>query len=373
MILYISGSFPRLGDGIGDAAGKLYDSMKDKADIWLVTSDYPQIRTYIKEQKYENVQLVSNWRSRTIWNLLRIAHQKNISQVLIEYCGNGYGKALSISFLPFGIRLHNLFSKHKLECHLRLHEYTMCRPARKLFTRPLVRFCHHMDTPSYTEYEYLKKKFGNKVVLSGIGSNVNWANEKKPLHLERKEIYLGFFGGIYPGKGIERLLDLWSRLEQQYPGKFRYFLLGGFPESLHHAFKDYQKSIKKRIDESHLTDKITITGFLPAQELEQALDRIDIAVLPYEDGLTLRRGSFLAFLCRNTAIVTSQGDMAAEQIFAGAPGVKMCKNEEEMFSKILEYSENRRYYEAGFSNNQFRTYFDWDRIADKVLNCFTNT
>lgn len=372
MILYISGSFPRLGDGIGDAAGKLYASMKDRADLWLVTSNNPQIRAYIEEQKYTNVQFVSNWRCRTIWNLLRIAHQNNISQVLIEYCGNGYGKDLSVSFLPLGIRLYNIFSKNKLECHLRLHEYTMCRPARKLFTRPLIRFCHHMDTPSYTEYKSLRKKFGNKVVLSGIGSNINWVKGKKPLQLEHKEVYLGFFGGIYPGKGIERLLNLWSRLEQQYPGKFRYFLLGGFPADLPHAFKDYQKNIKKRIDQSHLTDKLTITGFLPEQELERALDCIDVAVLPYEDGLTLRRGSFLAFLCRNTAIVTSQGDVSAERIFAGAPGVKMCKDEEEMFREILEYSENHRYYEAGLSNNQFRTYFEWDQIADKVLSCFTS-
>lgn len=130
MFLYISGSFPRLGDGIGDAAGRLYASMKDKAEICLVTSGHSQIKEYVKEQKYRNVHFVPNWRIRTVWNLLKMAQKKEITQILIEYCGNGYGKDLAISFLPLAIRLHNLFFRKKLECHLRLHEYTMCRPAR---------------------------------------------------------------------------------------------------------------------------------------------------------------------------------------------------------------------------------------------------
>ena len=50
-ILYITGSFPRLGDGIGDAAGKLYSSMIKEQDLSLVTTDIPNIRNYIEENK----------------------------------------------------------------------------------------------------------------------------------------------------------------------------------------------------------------------------------------------------------------------------------------------------------------------------------
>ncbi|MBQ5677089.1 MAG: hypothetical protein IIV45_18860, partial [Lachnospiraceae bacterium] len=60
MILYITGSFPRLGDGIGDAAGKLYAAMQEQAELLLVTSDIPNIREFVEEQKYDNVKLVPN-------------------------------------------------------------------------------------------------------------------------------------------------------------------------------------------------------------------------------------------------------------------------------------------------------------------------
>lgn len=372
MILYITGSFPRLGDGIGDAAGKLYAAMRNIRDIHLVTSDIPAIREFVEEQQYSEYTLVSNWKYSTVRQLIKFAKNNHISKVIIEYCGNGYRKDLAISFMPWMIRLHNLFSADKMECHLRLHEYTMCRLPRKLFTMPLVWFCHHLDTPSFVEYECLRKKYGKKVTKSGIGSNINWRErEKEPRHhLTGEKIRLAFFGGIYPGKGIETLIELWSDLEKRYPGEYEYQLLGGFPPNLTSAFDSYQKTVEKMIEEKGLKDKIAISGFLPEVEIEERLDGTDIAVLPYEDGLTLRRGSFLAFLGRNVAVVTSSGDEEAKKLFGNAEGVKMCANQEEMIKAIRNYSENGNYLEAGRSNAKYRSSFDWSKIADSVLKCF---
>lgn len=367
-ILYITGSFPRLGDGIGDAAGKLYSSMIKEQDLLLVTTDIPGIRNYIEENKYKNVLLVPNWRLGTVIRIFKLVRKNRIKKILIEYAGNGYRKDLFISFFPFFTRIWNLFGEKKIECHLRLHEYTMCRIARKIFTWPLVKSCHHLDTPSFVEYEYLKKKFGNKVFKSGIGSNINWTDSKKAL--SEGKVNLGFFGGIYPGKGIENLLKIWSELEQKYPEHFQYYLLGGFPQNLTSVFDHYQEEIQRLIHEKGLSSKIIITGFLPEKEIEKQLDMIDIAVLPYEDGLTLRRGSFLAFLCRNVAVVTSSGDTEARELFKDADGIKMCTNEQEMIDAILDYSKQGKYYAAGLSNGQFRKYFDWDNIAEKVLKLF---
>jgi len=108
-------------------------------------------------------------------------------------------------------------------------------------------------------------------------------------------------------------------------------------------------------------------------ENKEKLDMIDIAVLPYEDGLTLRRGSFLAFLGRNVAVVTSSGDEEATQLFGNAEGVKMCADQDEMLRAILEYSEGNKYYEAGLSNAKYQESFDWDKIAVNVLKCFEDT
>lgn len=370
-ILYITGSFPRLGDGIGDAAGRLYGAMQQKGDIFLVTSDIPSISEYISEKNYTDAMLVPNWRLGTINKIVKEIKIQNINKVLIEYAGNGYKRDFAISFLPLRLKVHNIFSKRKIECHLRLHEYTMCRPARKILTMPLVKFCDHLDTPSFTEYEHLRKKYGHKVMKSAIGSNIDWRTEKKVLkRTEGDKIKLAFFGGIYPGKGIEKLIDLWSELEKLYPDQYEYQLLGGFPENLTNAFDSYRKAIRRLIEEKGLTDKIAISGFLPKKEIEKWLDQVDIAVLPYEDGLTLRRGSFLAFLGRNVAVVTSEGDKETKALFHNAVGVKMCADQNEMIQEIINYSTDDRYYEAGLDNARFQSYFEWGRIADKVLGCF---
>lgn len=371
-LLYITGSFPRLGDGIGDAAGRLYEAMPDRDEIELVTTDTPEIRAYINERQYKNVLLVPDWKRKSVNALLKKIREDYIDRVLIEYAGNGYRKDLAISFLPLRIRLRNVFSEEKVKCHLRLHEFSMCRPARKLFTYPLIWFCHHVDTPSFVEYKILSSKYGNKVKKSSIGSNINWRSEKKAFQKRPGDkIKLAFFGGIYPGKGIEKLIQMWGKIEREFPGMYEYQLLGGYPKGLTNAFDDYQSRIQNLIKEEGLTDKITVSGFLPEEEIERWLDQVDIAVLPYEDGLTLRRGSFLAFLGRNVAVVTSRGDDEATEMFRDAAGVRMCRDAEEMVKAIREYSRDNKYYEAGLDNARFQKIFQWEKIAERVLGCFT--
>ena len=370
-ILYITGSFPRLGDGIGDAAGKLFDAAPDKERMVLVTTDLSEIREYVREKEYKNIIFVKNWKYKTIRGIVKKIYREHIHSVLIEYAGNGYKKDLAISFLPLLLRVMGLFSQNKTECHLRLHEFTMCRTARKLFTYPLILFCDHLDTPSYIEYKALKKKFGKKVSKSSIGSNFKWRTDKREFHhIDGDKLKVGFFGAIYPGKGIEKLIDIWENLEKKHPGKYEFQLLGGTPENLTHAFDDYNIKIKELIRGKGLEDKINISGFLPTEEMEKRLDEVDIAVLPYEDGLTLRRGSFLAFLGRSVAIVTTEGDEEAGKLFKDSRGVKMCRDNLEMISAIEDFSVNNEYYEAGLDNTRFQKYFDWNKIADKVIGCF---
>lgn len=370
-ILYITGSFPRLGDGIGDAAGKLYDAIEDKNNIELVTSNSDEIAKYVKEKQYSQVQLVNDWRYRTISNLIKRIIKENIDKVLIEYAGNGYKKDLAISFLPLRIRILNLLSKKKKQCHLRLHEFSMCRPARKIFTYPLVWFCHHMDTPSYVDYKILRGKYGNRVAKSGIGSNFNWRESDKVFEKNSDDkIVLAFFGGIYPGKGIEKLLDIWGKLEKENPGIYEYQLLGGFPSGLTNVFDDYQLHVENLVKEHGLEGKIIVSGFLPENEIEIWLDGVDIAVLPYEDGLTLRRGSFLAFLGRQVAVVTSDGDEEAREMFKNSSGVKMCTSSDEMMEEILSFSKENKYIKAGLDNIKYRDCFDWKKISENVLGSF---
>lgn len=369
--VYITGSFPRLGDGIGDAAGRLYDAIEDKTRIKLITSDDSKIIEYVLERGYDNVSFVPNWKAETIISLIKYICNHNIQNVLIEYAGNGYKKDFAISFLPFVIRIHNLFSRNKIICHLRLHEFSKCRLARKLLTYPLVWFSHHIDTPSYVEYKILASAYGSKIRKSMIGSNFEWRSTTRLIKYNKdNKIVLAFFGAIYPGKGIEKLIDLWGKLHSRYPDKYEYWLLGGFPSGLTRAFDSYQKQILELIKEKGMEKNIQIFGFLPYNEIENLLDRTDIAVLPYEDGLTLRRGSFLAFLGRHVAIVTSMGDREAKEVFKNAIGVKMCIDEEEMISGIIDYSKEWKFLSAGADNERFKEFFDWRKIAKDVMGNF---
>lgn len=84
------------------------------------------IKNYIKEKEYNNEVLVPNWKLKSVYNIIHLIKTENVSRVIIEYAGNGYKRDLAISFLPIFLRVINLFSKKRIRCHLRVHDYTMC-------------------------------------------------------------------------------------------------------------------------------------------------------------------------------------------------------------------------------------------------------
>lgn len=89
----------------------------------------------------------------------------------------------------------------------------------------------------------------------------------------------------------------------------------------------------------------------------------------YEDGLTLRRGSFLAYLSHGIPIVTSQGDQEARKMFQGHTGVSMNAGDEEFLKAVdlygnMNLQERQQIHE---DNIKLSENFNWNKIAKTFL------
>lgn len=68
----------------------------------------------------------------------------------------------------------------------------------------------------------------------------------------------------------------------------------------------YLNKVEGLIAELGLTDRVFWTGYTPQSEVSANLLASDICVLPYRDGASFRRGSFMAALAHGLPIVSTR-------------------------------------------------------------------
>jgi glycosyltransferase involved in cell wall biosynthesis len=68
----------------------------------------------------------------------------------------------------------------------------------------------------------------------------------------------------------------------------------------------YAKQVDHLIAERGLSKRVHHTEFVPPEEVSASLEAVDVCVLPYRDGVSMRHGSMHACLAHGRPIVTTQ-------------------------------------------------------------------
>lgn len=374
MLLYLSGSFPRFHDGIADGAVKLLDEMLVHYDqIKLLVSDLPQIREYTEHNIKITYFYMPSWRIKkdNIKYFLEICQDNDIDCIHMEYPGDGYGKTLLASLLPLIIKLYNIKKHKSIQFYIRLHEFTKARLLRKVAIMPMVLFADKVYIPALYDRTVLKKYFGEKIQATFIGSNIEYTNNIDTNIQSHNKINIAYFGFVYHGKGIERLFKLWKEIkERDLRHEICFTIIGELNPNNDNHFADYHKKAYHWLEAFDLLNDVRITGYeVDAHAVSHELNNVDIAMLLYEDGLTLRRGSFIACLEHGIPIITTPGDQEANELFGDCQGVAMTQTDSEVIEKVFEWVHNSDKREiAGKQNKQRSQIFDWSVIAQKLLN-----
>jgi len=120
---------------------------------------------------------------------------------------------------------------------------------------------------------------------------------------------IAFFGFLHPVKGIETLLQAMQRIHSTYP-KARLLLVGGV-ETLSLQGEDaqrYWQKLQTLINELGLKDIAHCTGYVSDEQASHFLSGADIGVLPFNPGVTLKSGSFLALLAHQLPTIITESD-----------------------------------------------------------------
>jgi glycosyltransferase involved in cell wall biosynthesis len=133
-----------------------------------------------------------------------------------------------------------------------------------------------------------------------IGSNIQpTAARTAATHGSEGPIFC-YFGMVYPGKGLSLILDVLKGLKDQGV-HFRFkFIGGGMPGA-----EGLEKDLQREIVEKGLQDRVEHLGLVTQEEASSWIQSSRFIFLPYDSGLSDRRGSFMAAIAHGKAVLTT--------------------------------------------------------------------
>ena len=278
----------------------------------LVTGTYPPEKCGVADYSY--CLLNSTEGKTTSWELM---HTKDLSfkglkQTIKEICRSNH-HAINIQY-PSRMYANSLLP-HLLCIYLRLftskcvivtiHEYTqfgwkgrLCSLILFLFANKIIFTNEFERGAAIKKLSFIQKK--SKVIK--IFSNISESKNIKKISERTYDI--GYFGYIRPLKGIENFIETIAKVKKTTKHNINAYILGEtWPE-----LKEYTEKIRNMADEA----SVVIMEGRSDSEVADILADTKIAYLPYPDGLSERRGSYLAFVRNLALIVSTEGPFVTE-------------------------------------------------------------
>ncbi len=175
---------------------------------------------------------------------------------------------------------------------------------------------------------------------------------------------IGFFGFVMPDKGLDILIDALERLPDLRP---HLVIVGGELADTDLASSSYAQHIRQRLNASAVP--VTMTGHLDAQAAADTLAVLDLIVLPFRSGATLRSSSLIAAVRTGTAVVTTapRGQEGLDPLKGGesielVPAGDVQALTREIQALLIDPARRTRLGDRG---KAVATAFDWTTIASR--------
>lgn len=162
----------------------------------------------------------------------------------------------------------------------------------------------------------------------------------KPTH-NSEHLHIAFHGFVQPAKGLHLLLDALSKFSKP----FTLHLLGSLDSLLTYSndteVEAYQAKLKRMIEENdQLRNNVKVYGDTDpkSKKFAEALEGIELAIFPFEDGVSNRRSSLFNTMMNSNAVIASTfdalySDDGLESI------VPLDYNSDSILNFLVEYSK----------------------------------
>jgi glycosyltransferase involved in cell wall biosynthesis len=390
-VCLISGEFRPMQGGVGDFTYEVGQALHDLgAAVTVLTS------TAAGPPRNEDGLRVEPRLERWGWNswqiIMHTAEELEADVLNIQYQAAAYGMHPAINFLPLRLRARKQRPRVVVTFHDLKVPYLFPKAGRIRWWVVLALACWS-DAVIVTNAEDLTAlapyPLSPAPYVIPIGSNIEPA---PPAGYDRdvwrgrwgvglEDILLSYFGFLNESKGGETLMRaLDGVVKKGY--RARLLMVGGKWGSSDPTNFAYAQRVEALLDELGLSERVMWTGYTPPEEVSANLLASDICVLPYRDGASFRRGSFMAALVHGLPTVTTSVDLLAADSKSAAPRLPSLRDGEnvlvvppddvaalaEAIARLADTPELRQ--RLGQGAKELSKAFGWDSIAEKTLEVY---
>lgn len=303
-VAMVCGSYPPQACGVGDYTFRLVEELRRMhVRVDVVTTDDDQ-----RADGPAVAVAVRGWGPVAWWRALGRLRTGGYDILHIQYPARFFGRHPGHALLTLLARV----ALPQTRIVLTVHEFAIAHPLRKATIALMVLWAHRITVTTDAERRSLERwvpgvsQRMRKIPLAAtVTMHAIPAGERKTLRetlAPGGETLIGYFGFLHPNKGIGYLLASFAHLRELRPA-VRLLMLSGDTGTTH----EYNTTVREEIVRRGIRESVTWTEFLPAADVSRYLQVMDICVLPFADGVTLRRTSFVAAMMHGLPVVTTAG------------------------------------------------------------------
>ena len=385
-ICLVTGEYPPMQGGVGDYTRELAVAMLDRGHETHVVTSHPSGEGPRESESSPNRvivhRVIEGW-GWGFWRTVRhLIHRLRPDVLHIQYQSAAYGLHPAVNLFP----LHARWWPDRPLIAVTFHDlrvpyvFPKAGPLRWWSVLALARWAD-LAIVTNPEDERTLAGYGlvSRLVQIPIGSNIHPA---LPPDYDREtwraywgvredEVLLSYFGFLNESKGGEELIrSLGSLLKGRYKPKL--LMVGGQVGSSDPTNLAYLRRVEALIEELGLTGRVFWTGYMPSVEVTANFMASDICVLPYRDGVSFRRGSFMAALAHGMPIVTTLPEVELPGLVDGEDVSLVAPKDAEALARaigrLIESPELRT--RLGKGARLLARSFEWENIAERTLEAY---
>jgi glycosyltransferase involved in cell wall biosynthesis len=314
----VTGEYPPMQGGVGDFThelGKRLAALGHDVHVitgkWQVASGKPSVSS--PQSPISVHREINGWGWGCWRRTLHTAQREHLDVLDVQFQTAAYGMHPGVHFVPrrrgrppIAVTFHDLKAPYL---------FPKAGPLRQWMVNLLARRADGVivtNAEDEIQLSSLQPSISNLIRIP-IGSNITphlpggydrdvW---RARWRIGPNDLLLGYFGFLNERKGGEDLIEVLAALvARELPAHLLF--IGGRVGSSDPTNMTYAEYVDRLIAERGLTKRVHHTEFVPPEEVSASLEAVDVCVLPYRDGVSLRHGSMHACLAHGRPIVTTR-------------------------------------------------------------------
>jgi glycosyltransferase involved in cell wall biosynthesis len=383
-VCFLTGEYPPMQGGVADHTAHLAQQLVGLgATVSILTSHKAAINFQPMNFNPQVYPIVKGWHLGCWWQIQGWLKEHRPSVLHIQYQAAAYDLTGWVNWLPWWLRRYRTRPRLVVTFHdLRVpYLFPKAGPLRWGSILALARYSDAVIVTNEEDKKTLIPRLldADSLTLIPLGSNVEL---QLPSDYERDHwrarigaddhtLLLAYFGFLNQSKGGEDLVLALERLARRgYDAHL--LMIGGQLGDVDPTNRAYAEQVRSLIQERGLAERVHWTGYTSPDEVSANLLAADVVVMPYRDGVSFRRTTFIAALCHGRPVVTTRPSVPLAELRDGDNVLLAAPCDVDLLARAIirlaDDADLRTHLSEGA--RVLGQQFSWDKIARQTADVY---